>query len=80
MAQCVVIVGDTLAPSAADPCTGFLVLTPAEYGVVANSPFNISAEDGAVLATAIVGVWAVAWAARALWLALGDDSQAGQEI
>lgn len=78
MAQCVVVVGDTVVPSAADPCTGFLMLTPVEFGVVSNSPFNLTPEDGATVGGAILVVWATAFAARALVRALGGDTEIDQ--
>ena len=65
MAQCAVIASvsgtDVLVPSSADPCTGLVVLTPAEYAAIAASPFALSAEDGLALSVAIVGVWSAAY-------------------
>ena len=66
MPQCVIDDGGTLKTSAADPCTGFFVLTPADYAGLNNSPLNLSAEDGFALSVAVVGVWACAFAARAV--------------
>jgi len=33
-------------------------------------PFDMSAADGAAIAVAIIGVWSIAWAGKALYLAL----------
>jgi len=73
MAQCVVITGGAVVESTANPCTGFLLLTPTEYGLLNNSPLNLSLEDGAVLAVGIVACWAAAFAWRAAIRALGSD-------
>jgi hypothetical protein len=70
MAQCVAIgASGVVYSSEADPCTTAVILTPAEYGVLANTPWNLSVEDGFALGWKIVLVWAVAYAARALILA-----------
>jgi len=80
MAQCVAVANvsgtDVLVPSSADPCTGLVVLTPSEYSAWVVSPLNLSAEEGAALSVAILAVWSVAWAARALVRALGTDGEA----
>jgi hypothetical protein len=79
MSQCAVIVNisgqDVLAPSLADPCTTFVVLTPVEYAAIQASPFNLSAEDGLTLSVAILGVWAVAYSFRAIGRALNTDGE-----
>lgn len=73
MAQCVVVDGSgALVASVSDPCTGFVALTPAEYGAL-QSPFNLSPEDGAAVSAAVAGVWVIAWAGRALYAALRVD-------
>ncbi len=74
MAQCAVIdtaASGVLRASSDDPCTGFVLLSPTEYGLLNNSPLNLSAEDGAAIAVAIVGVWAGAFFWRAAIRALG---------
>ena len=74
MAQCVVF--DTngfLVESLASPCTSLVVLTPTEYGLLNNSPLNLSLEDGALLGSSIVGIWAAAFAFRAAIRALHSD-------
>lgn len=78
MAQCVVVANvggtDVLTPSSADPCTGLIVLTPAEYGVFSTNPLMLSAADGAVISGAVAGVWIAAWCMRALYSVLrGSD-------
>lgn len=66
-------------PAPADITTcALLIQTPAES---ANNPFMFSAEDGAAIAYAVVGVWCVGFAGRALIrsLALSGDSSNVQE-
>lgn len=79
MAQCAVIdtaASGVLRASDADPCTGFVLLSPTEFGLLNNSPLNLSAEDGFLVAAAIVGVWAMAFSWRAARLALGAENEA----
>lgn len=74
MTQCAVIdANGFIVASAANPCTGVVLLTPVEYGLLNNSPLNLSLEDGSVLAVGIVAVWATAFAVRAVIRALGSD-------
>lgn len=77
MAQCaaVVMVGaqEVLAPSIADPCTTFVLLTPTEYAGWQSSPLNLSPSDGLLLSAAIVGVWAAAFGWRALVRVLNSN-------
>jgi len=73
--QCVVIDAGAVVESSADPCTGFILLTPTEYGLMNISPLNLSSEDGLLLASAIVGVWAAAFSIRAAIRALGSDGE-----
>lgn len=79
MAQCVVISGGAVVESVADPCTGFLVLTPAEYAALSHNPFILSVEDGALISGAIAAVWASAWCLRALARTLRTDGVAEEE-
>ena len=65
--------------SAASPCTGFLLLSPVEFGLLNNSPLNLSLEDGSVLAVGIVACWATAFAVRAVIRALGSDDVSERE-
>jgi len=55
------------------PCSGYVVLTPAEYAHLAANPFNLSYQDGATVAGAVASVWLLAWVFRALVRALGSD-------
>lgn len=73
MSQCVAIVAGSVVESSANPCTSFVLLTPTEFGLLNNSPLNLSLEDGSVLAVGIVAVWATAFAVRAVIRALGSD-------
>ncbi len=79
MSQCAIVTQvngvDVIAPSVADPCTGLVVLTPAEYEAMATNPLNLSVEDGALVAGLIVGVWAIAWSFRALYSVLHDGGE-----
>lgn len=80
MSQCVQVNGTTgaLEPSTASPCTSFVMLTPDEYSSLVASPLNLSAEDGATLSVAILGVWAVAWSFKALVKALNVDGEVNE--
>jgi len=82
MSQCAVITNvsgvDVLAPSAADPCTSLVVLTPAEYSALAQNPFALSPEDGATVAAAVLGVWAIAWSFRALYDVVTDGGEVSE--
>lgn len=70
MAQCVAIVSGVVRTSTANPCTGFVILTPAEYSTLVSNPLLLTPEDGFVLSAAVIGVWASAVAIRALIRAL----------
>jgi hypothetical protein len=79
MAQCIVVnATGQLETTTADPCTTLLVLTPPEYAALNASPLNLSAEDGLTLSVAIVGVWSVAWALRALVHSLNTDGEVNE--
>jgi len=66
MAQCVVIVGGAVVQSAADPCTGFVILTPAEYEYVSANPFKLSVEEASLIGGAVAAAWVTAWAFLAI--------------
>lgn len=70
MAQCVVLTNvngvDVFTPSAAEPCTTLMLISPAEYGAFSVNPFNLTPEEGAEIAFLIVGVWVTALCIRAL--------------
>lgn len=84
MAQCASFIAvpidgssvSVLAQSTDSPCTTAVVLTPAEYGALSSNPFNLSMVDGALVSAAVVGVWGIGWAFRALTRTLdnGGDS------
>jgi len=76
MAQCVELAASSVVSSAAEPCTSFVLLTSAEYGLVIENPFRLSIEDGASIAGLIASVWVSAFCIRALIRVLrdrGDD-------
>ena len=86
MAQCVKFIHRTDSAVGAEfddfltqvnetPCTGFVLLTPAEYSAMASNPFVLSVEDGALISGAIGGVWALAWALRAIRSALDTGGE-----
>lgn len=53
-----------------------LVLSGAEYQALAAADiFNISVADGLTVSTAIVGVWAIGWAFRALIITLKETDK-----
>lgn len=82
MAECVTVAQvngvDVIVPIRDDPCTTALLLTPTEFAHIAQNPFVLSIEDGALISGAIVGIWAIAWGIKALILTLrgsdGDSS------
>lgn len=54
----------------------FVLVTPDQYKNLALSPFNLSAEDGAIVSAAIVAVWGVGFASRAIIKTLkGNDHE-----
>jgi hypothetical protein len=79
MAQCIAIDAGTgaVTASVADPCIGFVVLTPAEYGALSQTPWTVIADpaDAAVLGAAMVAVWCAAWGLRALRKSLDTDGE-----
>lgn len=73
--RCVVIDGSGQVVESTDtPCTGFYLLTPAEAELATTNPFHLSPEDGFYVASAILAVWAAAWAWRSLIAALDADA------
>jgi hypothetical protein len=77
MAQCAGIDGSGFIVAQAASgvgCSEFVLLNPVEYGLWLNSPLNLSAEDGAVMAVGIVAVWAAAFAWRAATKAMDVDN------
>ena len=78
MAQCVSFADQgASAPAvlvaAPEPCTTFVLVTPAEYAAQASNPFVLTPEDGLLISAAIVGVWAAAFSWRAAIRALGTN-------
>ena len=75
MAQCVVVNTDgSVSVSSADPCTSFVLLTPAEYDSATSSPFNLTLDQGALIAGAVAVVWVSGWAFKALFRVLNGGS------
>lgn len=81
MAQCVnsVIVNGVavLSPVADSPCTSLVVVTPAEYEVMSVSPFKLTIEEGALIASAVLGVWGIAacWRELAAFIGAGNSGE-----
>lgn len=81
MAQCVEFAElqgvRVLVPVDGSTCTGLVVLTPAEYAHMASNPFNLSYQDGAIVAGAVASVWLIAWVFRAFaqTLHIGDSGE-----
>lgn len=87
MAQCVAFTIETAAPDSAiflqlEPltstggCPGYVLVTGTEFAAFGSSPFLLSLEDGFAWSVAIVGVWAAAFAVRALIRALNAADNA----
>lgn len=77
MAICVQVNSDNtlsaVSPQPADLGTcAYVVTTSAEY---TNNPLALSAQDGAVISTAILLVWAGAYAVRAILSALNTSDE-----
>ncbi len=73
MGQCVVVTeSGAVQASPADPCTGYVLVTPVEYAAMAANPFVLDPVDGALVSGAVAGVWLLAWAARAVRSVLSD--------
>lgn len=53
-------------PVEVEPCTSLLLLTPAEYAAVSQTPFVLSVEDGILVSGAVGAVWVFAWAVRSV--------------
>jgi len=82
MAQCVAFadVGAS-APAlvaAPEPCSTFVLISPAEYSAVSQSPLNLTPEQGALIGSAILLTWAMAWGWRALEQVISDDGVSSQ--
>lgn len=64
--------------AASAPCTGYVVLTPAEYGALSANPFILSSEDASLVGGAIALTWATAWGFRQLARALNTDGTSNE--
>lgn len=78
--QCVTIMPDGYIkslPPATECIEGqYVLVSPDQYKNLALSPFNLSAEDGAIVSAAIVAVWCVGFASRAIIKTLkGNDHE-----
>lgn len=86
MADCAFVVtltvDDVAVPvyaAASAPCSGYVVLTPAEYSALSANPFILSPEDATLVGGAIALTWATAWAIRQIGRALNTDGSSNQE-
>ncbi|MFZ4551887.1 MAG: hypothetical protein ACOYNB_08690 [Aquabacterium sp.] len=79
MAQCVAFVlvnGVTvLSPVEATPCTTAVVLTPAEYELMASNPFRLGVDEAALLASAVLGVWGIGYCWRSIRKLSGGNEE-----
>lgn len=57
----------------------YVVLLRCDTSTFASSPFTMSPYDGALIASAIVAVWATAWAFKALFMAVGGSTRHNSE-
>jgi hypothetical protein len=79
MATCAAVVNvsgvDVFAPAmpASGACLSLVVLSTDEYANWQNNPLNLSASDGLLMSTAIVGIWAAAFSWRALMRTLSNN-------
>lgn len=67
------VISAVIVPDSADSggkCANGVVLSQAEYSSLANSPLNVSVEDGLLISSSILTLWAIAWAIRATRKAL----------
>lgn len=62
-----------LSPDSSSPCSSSLYLVDVPGFT---SPLYLSAEDGALLSSAVIGVWCIAWVFKALVLTLKNDGEA----
>lgn len=86
MADCAAVQSLTVGGQTVDavvrvpgPCTSYVLVTPAEHAALSGSLLNLSIADGALLAFAVIAVWAIAWGFRALYRTLDFDSGSSQE-
>jgi hypothetical protein len=83
MARCVAFASQgASAPdvlvAAPEPCSTFVLISPAEYSAVSQSPLNLTPEQGALIGSAILLTWAMAWGWRALEQVISDDGVSSQ--
>jgi hypothetical protein len=80
MPQCVfigVVQGqEVLIPAPEQQCTGLVVLTPEEHAHLVNNPFNLTYEQGAIVAGAVATTWLIGWSFKALIATLRNDGEA----
>jgi hypothetical protein len=64
-------------PVTGDPSYGFMKMVNVSVSPLdpSTDPFHLSTADGLTISAAIVAVWAIAWAGRALYLALGHKDE-----
>lgn len=68
-----------LTTDAPQSCTGYLVVTPDEYQSLAASPWvPLTMEEGVIISTAILALWALAFVFRALRAQLQSSQHSGE--
>lgn len=81
--RCADLVNDngllTLGVSNATTCdpSQVVLLSPAEYGQLVNSPMQMTPADGAQVAGAVAMCWAVAWGVRMVIRVIRDSTADG---
>jgi len=60
------------ADGASCPVSSYVVLTPSEFDNATASPFRLTLAEAGAISTAIVSVWALAWAVRSLVRVIRD--------
>ena len=76
--RCLVVSGASLslAPEGATCApTDLVALTLGEAAAFANSPLNLTVDEGAQIGGAVLLVWAAAWAIRTLVRLMAPDEQ-----
>jgi len=73
---CVELAASAVVPSAADPCTGYVLFSAAEATTLLSNPFLLTVEQGLLIGGAIAAVWAAAWCIRQLARVLQLDGAA----
>ena len=72
------VLGAMESPASGE-CTGLVALTASEFQHLNHNPFNLSNEDGILIAAAVSAVWIAAWCWKALIRTLNSDGDPQSE-